>query len=395
MTFALYLHIPFCLRRCTYCDFNTYAGLLSLRPAYVEALLAELELRAEQITAPITSVYFGGGTPSLLPPEAVRAILETVQRHFALADDAEITLEANPGTVTTSKLRELRRAGVNRLSFGVQSAQDAELQMLGRIHSWSEAVQAIRQARRAGFENVSLDLIYGLPAQTVPVWRDTLARACDLQPEHLSLYALTVEAGTPLAASIAAGSLPAPDPDVAAEMYEIATEMLHQAGFWQYEISNWAKGTAPEPWAWPPRGKSETIGPVSRHNLCYWRNEPWLGLGAGAHSWLTGRRWANVLHPADYIRLTRAGRLPEATSETIPLRLEQGETMMMGLRLAEGVSEARFRTRFGVTLAEVYGTTLNRWRELGLLHWDGKTARLTLRGRLLGNQVFGSFLPET
>ena len=396
MTFALYIHVPFCLRRCTYCDFNTYAGLLSLRPAYVQALLGELTLRAAQFPAPATSVYFGGGTPSLLPAADVRRLLDAVRDRQLLADGAEITLEANPGTVDLAALRGLRQAGVNRLSFGVQSAQDAELRMLGRIHTWDEAVQAVRQARRAGFTNLSLDLIFGLPGQTLAAWQDTLNRTLDLAPAHLSLYALSVEEGTPLAASIAEGTLPAPDPDLAAAMYELAGDALHRAGFWQYEISNWARGhtAAPEIWALPPGGQSENIGPVSRHNLSYWRNTPWLGLGAGAHSWLAGRRHANVLHPRDYIRLVQAGELPEATAEAISRRLEQGETMMMGLRLAEGVGAARFQARFGVSLAAVYGATLRRWQDWGLLHWDGDRARLTARGRLLGNQVFGAFLPD-
>lgn len=409
---ALYVHIPFCARRCAYCDFNTYAGLEQLRPAYVAAVRQEMALQAARYPGlKGITLYFGGGTPSLLPPEAIATLIATAREQLALRPEAEVTLEANPGTVDEDRLRALRAAGVNRLSLGVQSAHDDELAQLGRIHTWPQAVQAVEAARAAGFDNLSLDLMYGLPGQTRARWQATLDQALTLAPEHLSLYALTVEEETPLAATIAAGRWPAPDPDVAAEMYEVASERLASAGFWQYELSNWARGDypPPAPWANPAFNAQDPALKVSQHNLVYWRNEPWLGLGAGAHSWLAGWRWGNIRHPAEYVEAirrqqaavsgepaTEGGPWPVACGderELIARPLEMGETMMLGLRLAEGVSEARFRARFGVGLAETYGPVLARFGRLGLLEWDGTCARLSRRGRLLGNQVFAEFLP--
>jgi oxygen-independent coproporphyrinogen-3 oxidase len=393
---AIYVHVPFCCQRCTYCDFNTYSGLLTLRPAYVEALRRELRARAAyypDIAA--TTLYFGGGTPSLLSPELVRTIIDDARQQFALSCDAEITLEANPGTVDTASLAALREAGVNRLSLGVQSAHLDELQLLGRIHTWDEVVDAVAAARQGGFDNLSLDLMYGLPGQSLARWQATLERTLALEPEHLSLYALTVEPETPLSRAIDVGDVPPPDPDLAADQYLWASEALCMAGFWQYEISNWARGRYPASAVWnrPPGGRTEGIGPwVSRHNLVYWRNQPWLGLGAGAYSWLGGRRWGNVLHPTAYIHASQAGQWPKVDAEVISPALERAETLMMGLRLAEGVTEPDFRARFGLSLAEVYGATIARLAVAGLVLWDGECLRLSLRGRLLGNRVFGAFL---
>lgn len=397
MQTAIYVHVPFCLQRCAYCDFNTYSGLLALRVDYVEALRRELRARAArypQIAA--TTFYFGGGTPSLLPLEMVRALIDDARQHLALSRDAEITLEANPGTVDVASLAALHEAGVNRLSLGVQSADDEELRLLGRIHTWQEAVNAVTAARQAGFDNLSLDLMYGLPEQTLARWQATLERVLALQPEHLSLYALTLEPETPLARAIEMGEVPSPDTDLAADMYEWASEALCAAGFWQYEISNWARGRHPAAQVWdrPPGGRTEGIGPwVSRHNLVYWRMQPWLGLGAGAYSWLEGRRWSNILHPVAYIEASQTGQWLPVDAEVIPPALERAETLMMGLRLAEGVGEADFRARFGVGLAEVYGATIAGLAETGLVLWDGNCLRLSPQGRLLGNQVFGAFLP--
>ena len=397
MQTALYVHIPFCRQRCTYCDFNTYSGLLALRPAYVEALRSELRVRAERHPRIAgTTLYFGGGTPSLLSPDVVHAIVDDARKYLALSPKAEITLEANPGTVDVRSLAALREAGVNRLSLGVQSAHADELRLLGRIHTWNEATDAITAARQAGFDNLSIDLMYGLPGQPLARWQVTIERALALAPEHLSLYALTVEPETPLSRVIETGELPTPDADLAADMYVWVSEALCAAGFWQYEISNWARGRHPATAVWerPPGGRSEGIGPwVSRHNLVYWRTQPWLGLGAGGYSWLEGRRWSNVLHPADYIQAAQAEAWPEVDVEVISPGLERAETLMMGLRLAEGVAEVDFQARFGVGLAEVYGATIMALMEAGLVLWDGRCLRLSSRGRLLGNRVFGAFLP--
>jgi len=401
---ALYVHIPFCRSRCAYCDFNTYAGLETLMPAYVAAVCQEIKSAGERwgrLTVP--TIYFGGGTPSILPLDLLAELLQALRLTFHVSRNTEVTLEANPGTVDLEGLCALRELGINRLSLGVQSAHDDELRILGRIHTWKRAVETVETARTAGFDNLSLDFIFGLPGQTLARWQETLEAALgpDRGPEHLSLYALSVEEGTPLERRVAKGELQAPDEDLAAEMYELAEEVLAQAGFFHYEISNWARKTAkcyitddkPQDW-WPQsETTSEEISTyVCRHNLTYWRNEPWLGVGAGAHSWLDGHRRANVRHPREYIAALERGNAPVAEIETIDRRLEMGETMMLGLRLAEGVDDARFRVRFGVDLETAFGKELAHLQNLGLLEWDGHVVRLTARGRLLGNQVFACFV---
>jgi oxygen-independent coproporphyrinogen-3 oxidase len=333
----------------------------------------------QAVRARVATLYVGGGTPTVLPISYVESILGAACRTFAVDADAEISLEANPGTVDADKLGNFLALGVNRLSLGIQSFDDRELRLLGRIHSAAEATTVFRAARQVGWRNVNLDLLYGLPLQPLAAWRSSLEQAIDLQPDHLSLYALTVEAGTPLAAAIDCGELPAPDPDLAADMYELAQDALAAAGYVHYEISNWARG--PEF--------------CCRHNLTYWRNEPYLGLGAGAHSWLGGRRWSNTSVPAAYAAQVLRGEHPLASQETIDRDLEIGETMMLGLRLLdEGVPFERFRRRFGIDLERRFAGELADLARLGLIETDTQRVRLTARGRLLGNQVFLRFLPD-
>ncbi len=385
--YSLYVHVPFCRRRCSYCDFNTYAGQEHLRAAYVDALVQEIALLAAAAgeALPVHTVYFGGGTPSLLSPAQVGRVLEALARHFAVAADAEVSLEANPGTLTLPYLRDLRAAGVNRLSLGVQSAHPDDLRLLERDHDYPAVTRTMAWARRAGFANINLDLMFGLPQQSLRRWQRTVSLALGLAPEHFSLYALTLEHGTPLAHWVVRGLVPQPDPDVAAAMYLWADERLRQAGFRQYEISNWAR----------PRM-------ACRHNLQYWRNQPYLGLGAGAHGFAAGVRTVNVLTPGAYIRRMtnarpRAFPRTPATVEARPIAPEDemAETMMMGLRLTEeGVSRAAFQRRFGRTLESVYGKAIRRLTAQGLLAWspDRDRLRLTPRGRLLGNWVFREFV---
>lgn len=421
---ALYVHVPFCRARCAYCDFNTYAGLEDLIPAYVTGLRREIRAAGEHWgSLRISTIYVGGGTPSLLSLNLLADIMDVVQAEFDLSECVETTLEANPGSVPESYLSGLRSLGVDRLSLGVQSADDDELQMLGRIHGWSDAVRAVGYARRARIENVSLDLLFGLPGQSLAAWERTLRSALSLGPDHLSLYGLTVEKGTPLARRIESQELPIPDEDRAAAMYELAEEMLAKAGFFHYEISNWARlehRFQTEDCRWWPGGSvldpesdaSEALSPfVCRHNLTYWRNNPWLGVGAGAYSWMptsllddisrapggsvTGKRCANVDHPAEYAALATEASYPDdwrKDIEKIDPQLEMGESMMLGLRLAEGVTANRFEDRFRVPLTDVFGRELLALRELGLVTWDGAVARLTTRGRLLGNYVFERFI---
>lgn len=327
---------------------------------------------------PIQTVYFGGGTPSVLPPLLLARIVEGIRSSFDTSPLSEMSIEANPGTVDGAALGGLVRMGFTRLSLGVQSFWPSELAQLGRIHSGAEAVEAARAARRAGFAHLNLDLMYGLPGQTAAGWQASLEAALALRPDHLSLYALSVEEGTPLAEAVAAGRVAEPDADLAADLYEQAGRLLEAEGFLHYEISNWAQSEAD----------------VCRHNLIYWRNEPYLGLGAGAHSWLGRQRRANARSPAAYIERVLAGGSPVEFEEEISEELEVGETMMLGLRLVqEGVEEARFRQRFGAGLRERFGREIDDLAARGLLAADQRGIRLSERGRLLGNQVFLRFLP--
>lgn len=400
---SLYLHIPFCSHRCGYCDFNTYAGLESLIPAYVEALCVEIEGLAKNAPEPLSvhTVFFGGGTPSLLPAGALTRIMEAIGRSFALQPEAEISLEANPGTLSFDYLLGLREAGVNRLSLGVQSAHPAELRLLERVHDYPEVIRSVLWARRAGFDNLNLDLIYGLPEQALATWQNTLELVLGLHPEHLSLYALSLEHGTPFGHWAARGLLSSPDPDLAADMYDYATERLEKAGYIQYEISNWARSVHGD-----QRSAIEPPTLACRHNLQYWRNLPYLGCGAGAHGYANGFRSADVLSPSAYIKALRRDapeRLPfprtPATQSLTPIDLsaEIAETMMMGLRLTrEGVSEAQFYQRFNVSLSETFERQIEPLITLGLLEWFGhapdRRLRLTSAGRLLGNRVFREFV---
>ncbi len=363
---ALYLHIPFCDHRCAYCDFNAYAGLDGLIPAYTDALIAESRAWSPRIEdRPVTSVFFGGGTPSLLPPAPLARLVSTIRSAFAVAPDAEWTLEANPGTVDAAAFRRMRALGVNRISLGVQSFDDEELRRLDRIHDAAAAEAAYHAARAAGFDNISLDLMFGLEGQTLDGWARTLDRAVALAPEHLSLYSLTVEEGTPLARRIARGEAPEPDGDLQAEMYERARTRMAAAGYEHYEISNWARP-----------------GRACRHNIVYWRDGDWLGLGAGAHAHLDGTRFAVVNSPAAYTRHIRDGATAWQASGQLPApwhafverpdrTRDMADALAMELRLSDGLNLRRFARRWGVQLDAVYGTGLRECIDLGLLEVRG------------------------
>ncbi|OIN89085.1 MAG: hypothetical protein AUJ21_10200 [Anaerolineae bacterium CG1_02_58_13] len=396
---SIYLHIPFCVHRCAYCDFNTYAGQNDLIPAYVNALIREINFVGHQITnpqLPITTIFFGGGTPSLLSGPQVASVMDALRAAFAFSPNLEATLEANPGTVSQSFLADIRAAGLNRLSFGVQSANPDELHMLERAHDFFDVIQSVKWARGAGFDNLNLDLIYGLPEQTLVRWQNTVKRIVDLHPEHISAYALTLEHGTPFGRWSAKGLLPTPSPDLAADMYEWASEYFESAGYVQYEISNWAKVNS--------EFRIQNSEFMCRHNLQYWRGLPYLGLGAGAHGYANGYRYSNFLRIKTYIERLANYQLP-ITNYQFPLtpatvnhhrqtpRDDMGEFMMTGLRLTrEGISSAEFESRFGARLDEVYGKDIEELTRLGLLERQAERLRLTRRGRLLGNQVFMRFV---
>jgi len=372
---SLYIHIPFCEAKCAYCDFNSYAGLEPLYDDYVEALVEEMAIVGGRFS-PLRgrTIYLGGGTPTVLSLEGLKRIWDGCLQAFVIHEGAEVCCEANPGTVDLRYLESLLHLGVGRLSLGVQSLHDDELQLLGRVHTSAQARAAYEMARQAGF-NVNLDLIYAFPGQTLERWRSTLERAIALGPEHLSLYPLSLEEGTPLWGRVERGELRAPDDDLAAEMYLLAQELLE--GYRHYEISNWTRP-----------------GYESRHNLTYWRNEGYLGFGAGAHSYYGGRRFWNVAWPEEYIRRLKAGQSATEGEEVIETALEMAETLFMGLRLSEGVEFEGFKRRFGRDLSSLYGPQLGELVISGLLEVNGRGIRLTPRGRLLGNEVFERFLPR-
>jgi oxygen-independent coproporphyrinogen-3 oxidase len=402
---SAYLHIPFCQTRCAYCDFNTYAGLDDTMPAYVEALAAEingvgLSSTASEMAGPgspfsaplVHSIYFGGGTPSLLSTRQVGHILAAVRRAFRLAAEPEITLEANPGTVGLGYLEGLREAGVNRLSLGAQSSRPSDLRLLERAHSFPDVIHAVRAARLAGFTNLNLDLMFGLPYQSLAAWRESLSRILDLDPDHVSLYPLSLEFGTPMHAWVERGLLPGPDPDLTADMYGWACEVLKDAGFVHYEISNWARRITPS-----NGGRPDT---ACLHNLQYWRNLPYLGFGAGAHGFAAGRRYANVRSPRAYIRRISQGIdfdfpvSPAGVEEReIPSPSEMNETIMLGLRLLEeGVVESSFASRFGVEVGEAFRAPMERLQRDGLIRRGDGRVRLTERAYFIANQVFCMFV---
>ena len=368
---SLYVHIPFCQSKCYYCSFNSYAGMDWLIPDYVRALVREIRCRGRG--EEVGTVYFGGGTPSLLNGVQVGEVLAACASAFSMSSDAEISVEANPGTISSQYLAQLRELGVNRLSLGVQSFDDGALAVLGRGHSAAEAVESYSVARGL-FENVNIDLLYAVPGQTLRQWRQALKKALSLRSDHLSLYSLSVEPGTPLHRSVAMGAVAIADVDLAADMYLLAEETLTR--YEHYEISNWA-----------------LPGKRCRHNMTYWMNQPYLGFGAGAHSHREHRRFRNVASPGQYVEMVSDTASAVEEVEDIDEALEMGETMMLGLRLAEGVSKRGFADRFGRDIASVYGEHIEELAGVGLVSDDGAWVRLTDKGRLLGNQVFLRFLP--
>lgn len=406
--YSIYLHIPFCKHRCAYCDFNTYAGQEDSIPAYVNALVAEIQtvsqLKPNSIN--VHTVFFGGGTPSLLSGPQFASIMDALRAAFTFTTDAEISIEANPGTVSAEKLTAIRKAGINRISFGVQSANTEELHMLEREHNFFDVIEAVSSARKADFDNLNLDLIYGLPEQTLQTWQTTVNRILDLHPEHISAYALTLEHGTPFGRWSSKGLLPLPDPDLAAEMYEWACDTLEQNGYVQYEISNWARDVesqkskvADQPFDLRPL----TPSLACKHNLQYWRSLPYLAFGAGAHGYADGYRYSNALRIKTYIdRLTNPD-FPNLQFPLSPATINQhkqtpkddmSEYMLNNLRLTTaGVAESDFSLRFGSGLLDIYPEEIQELVQKGLLERKNPGIyTLTKRGKLLGNQVFIRFV---
>ena len=373
--FGVYVHVPFCASRCGYCDFNTYTaselGGSAMRDGYVDTVLAELALaeRVLQEAPPADTVFFGGGTPTLLAPDELARILAGIDKTFGLAAGAEVTTEANPESVDPASLAALRAAGFTRISLGMQSIAPGVLAVLDRRHTPGRAVAAAEEARAAGFEHVNLDLIYGTPGETAEDFAGSLAAAIGAGVDHVSAYSLIVEDGTRLAARIRRGEWGYPSEDIAADRYLAAEAALGAAGLSWYEVSNWARDASAR----------------CRHNLLYWTGGDWWGLGPGAHSHVGGVRWWNVKHPASYARRLAEGTSPGQAREVLTAEERHTEEVMLRLRLAEGLPLS--------TLDDAGRAAAARAQERGLLTDDPERAVLTLRGRLLADAVVRDLLP--
>lgn len=381
-TLSIYLHIPFCRTMCTYCAFNTYTQLDHLIPQFVEALVAEINYIGNHHAPklPVGTIFFGGGTPSLISSLQYQMLFSALSNTFDILPDAEISLESNPNNLNLDYLSDLYAVGFNRLSMGMQTSNAQELQLFNREHSHQQVIQAVTHSQQVGFNNISVDLMFGTPNQTRQSWQKTLQDTLDLKIQNISAYNLILEGNTPLKNHVDDGTLPEPDDDLAADMYDLMTDTLADAGFEQYEISNWAKPNF-----------------ESRHNIQYWHNAPYLGLGPGAHGFANGTRYIVTRSPQKYIQamLTPPNeKLPfpqtPATSKAILVSLDDdmAETILMGMRLTkEGLSRQRFKTRFGQDIVDLKQDAINKHSDYGLLEVTDDYIRLTQQGRFLSNAV--------
>ncbi len=371
---SFYVHIPYCLKRCGYCDFNTYTPselreggtLETVSGDYIDAVLREIDiahLQAPDVTVP--TIFFGGGTPSLLPPRDLGRVIAAIKEKWNLANAAEVTLEANPDSVDAARLAELRAVGFNRISFGMQSAVPHVLNILDRTHNPENIAKVVLGARGAGFESISLDLIYGTPGESLEDFRASVTAALALGVDHLSAYALIVETGTKLAAQIKRGELTMPNDDLMADMYLLVDQLCEESGLSWYELSNWAKP-----------------GHESRHNIAYWRNANWWGLGPGAHSHMNGIRWWNMKHPTAYKNALFADASPLQESEVLTPQQKSDEAIMLSIRMRGGISLS--------DLSQGQQDKVAEYRQSGHLdskQWDAGTLRLTPSGRLIADRI--------
>lgn len=387
---GLYLHIPFCVKKCAYCDFLSAPAGARVRREYVDALLAEIKSCRRQYADlyEVSTVFVGGGTPSILEPEQITQIFETLRETFSFSAETEITIEANPGTVTEEKLAAWKQAGINRVSIGLQSTDDNELKLLGRIHTYGQFERTYHMVRAAGFTNVNLDLISAIPGQTVESWKRTLKRAAALAPEHISAYSLIIEEGTPFYEMYGEDSrgerqpdaeiLPLPDEDAEREMYDLTEQILSRFGYRRYEISNYAKD-----------------GFACRHNQGYWERAPYLGIGLGASSLVGHRRWHNVSDLHLYMESVQSKACWQEDVEELQTKDEIEEYLFLGLREMKGISARAFEKSFGRNLFDVYGKQLKRLVQDGLMEIEGDRIHLSRRGIDVSNRVFVEFLdPE-
>ncbi len=376
MSSALYIHIPFCISKCNYCSFNSYAGLESLQERYVESLCVECrKVQAEGQAGPLETIFLGGGTPTLLSTNILIRLITYITTFFEIAHDCEFSIEANPGTLDETKLKSLLTAGVNRLSIGVQSFNNKELETIGRTHSASDAKQAIAMAKAAGFENLSIDLMYGLPSQTPGTWQESLETAIDLDIPHLSLYQLIVEEGTALKKMLRDGKIQLPDEDAIADMDDITASFTEEQGLVQYEISNYARK-----------------GFQCRHNINYWENNDYYGIGAGAVGYIEGTRIKNINNPERYCSLLESGHPVAGEKEYLAKEASFGETVIMGLRMNQGVSIKKLQDRYDLHPDQLYGKTLQRLLANNLLEYINNHLCLTTHGRQFANVVMAELV---
>lgn len=378
MAIGLYIHVPFCLKKCNYCDFVSYPYDAGLAASYVCALEQEMTMHVpnmcqEHMT--VKSVYLGGGTPTVLAGDQLALLLGNCRKYFTLTEDAEITVECNPGTVDFDKLDILQKAGVNRISLGVQAYQQRLLDRLGRIHRWQEVREAVRKSRQAGFNNINLDLIFGIPGQSMKEWQETLNRILELMPQHISAYNLKIEPDTPLHNDVTAGYLVPCDEELELEMYWHTINVLSKHNFVHYEISNFA-----------------LPGMEARHNLIYWHNEEYLGLGPAAHSMLKGHRFSNQEKVETYISRLNKNHSVIHQLHCLTREEEISETIFLGLRLLEGLDTQAFAQRFGEPIEQLFGEKLKKLTSLGLIKMEDNRIKLTEKGLPLANEVFAEFI---
>ena len=377
---SLYIHIPLCVKKCAYCDFASFSGRMAQRDRYVQAVCREIRAQAAFLgRRRVRTVFFGGGTPTLLSGENMVMLMQTVRECFDLLPDAEVSMEGNPGTLTADNLCAYRGAGVNRLSLGVQSMDDALLSSIGRIHTAKQAAEAVAFAREAGFENINLDLMFGLPGQSAAQWEDTLARAIALSPEHLSCYSLILEEGTPLYDSVHEGTCaPLPDEDEMERMDAITERMTAAAGYEKYEVSNYAKP-----------------GRQCAHNVVYWECLPYLGVGLGAHSDMDGRRFYNPQSWEPYLQMAESGCRQRSAEGENSREDRMFERMMMGLRQVRGADAVRFERDFGKAPKDVWPQTIEDMTRGGLMELYNERIRLTTRGMQVMNGVLVRLMEES
>lgn len=374
---AVYIHIPFCSRKCHYCDFTAYVVDGQPVDDYLDALFKEIELTLHQTPpGPIHSIFIGGGTPTILNPKQMKLLLTQLRQFFSnRMESFEFTIEANPGTTTDELLHVMREGGVNRISFGAQTFRTDLLKRIGRIHGSDEIKNSVEAARRAGFDNISLDLMFGLPTQTLEDVKETLEKALDLAPEHFSCYSLKIEEGTLFHHLYELGKLPLPSEDEEFEMYQLIREVLKKNGYQQYEVSNFSK-----------------TGYESIHNSTYWHNDAYYGFGAGAHGYVEQLRHMNIKGVREYIEWIRQGKRPILDTHIVEIEEEMENFMILGLRLLKGIHRQEFEKRYQKKMEDVFGDVLNSLEEKGLLAQENGRIKLTEKGLLFGNDVFASFI---